>query len=226
MRLGALVLIAAAGASACGSSARPNADAPAGSSASTAAVPTPSGPLSPSVSGQPSASAATSAAAPASSSAAAATPQAPAPVVADNKVSPTEGGELQERARALFQAIVKDDPALAEPMWFPREPFIPLKDIKDPGKYWAELHRTYAKDVHALHEKRKSWDGAEFVSFDGWSTPKWVPPGDEANKIGYYRAFRGKLRYKVGGEDAAMDVHVIITWQGRWYVTHLRKFKK
>jgi hypothetical protein len=148
------------------------------------------------------------------------------PVVADNNVAPTEGAELQARAKGLFDAIVKDDPELAEAFWFPREPFIPLKDIKDPGKYWAQLHRTYQSDVHALHKKRKSWDKAEFVNFDGWSRSKWVKPGDEANKIGYHRAFHGKIHFKAGGEDAVIDVHTIITWQGKWYVTHLRKFKK
>ncbi len=64
------------------------------------------------------------------------------------------------------------------------------------------------------------------VGFDGWSHPKWVPPGDEANHIGYYRAFRGKLRYRLHGKEHSVEVHTIITWQGRWYVTHLRKFKK
>ncbi len=149
-----------------------------------------------------------------------------APVVADNKVAPTEGAELEARARGLFEAIVKDDPARAEPFWFPWEPFVPLKDVKDPGKYWDQLHRAYAHAVHALHEARRSWDGAEFVGFDGWSRPKWVPPGDEANKIGYHRAFNGKLRYRIGGAEASMDVHTIITWQGRWYVTHLRKVRR
>lgn len=149
-----------------------------------------------------------------------------APVVADNKVNPTQGAELQERARGLFEAIVRDEPDRAEAFWFPREPFIPLKDVKDPGKYWGQLHKSYVNDVHALHRKRKSWAGASFVGFDGWAGSKWVAPGKEANKIGYHRAFHGKLRYKVDGESAEVDVHTIITWQGRWYVTHLRKFKK
>jgi hypothetical protein len=139
--------------------------------------------------------------------------------------APRRRQQGQARARGLFEAIVNDDPERAEAFWFPREPFIPLKDIKDPGKYWNQLHRAYANDVHALHKKRKSWDGAEFVSFEGWSRPKWVPPGDEANKIGYHRAFNGRLRYKVGGEDAEIEVHTLITWQGRWFVTHLRRVK-
>lgn len=169
---------------------------------------------------------ATASAAPAASAAPTAEPAAPAPVVADNKVEPTEGAELVERAKGLLEAIAKDEPERGESFWFPKEPFIPLKDIKDPGKYWAQLHRTYANDIHALHKKRKRWDKVEFVSFDGWSKPKWVKPGDEANKIGYYRAFHGKLRFKVDGEADEIDVHTIITWQGRWHCTHLRKFKK
>jgi len=147
---------------------------------------------------------------------------------ADNKVAPStaDAAELQERARGLFEAIVEDRPERAEAFWFPLEPFIPLKDVSDPAKYWNQLHRTYVNDVHALHKKRKAWDKARFVRFDGWSRSKWVPPGGEANKIGYHRAFHGQLRYTVGGEEAAIDVHTVITWQGRWYVTHLRKFKK
>jgi hypothetical protein len=224
--------LAALSLAACGNSARPSRDPtpPDGTATSTAEAAA-SAPASPASAGSASASGQASAAPPSDAGAPNAAADdagasAPPPsVVADNKVSPTEGPELQERAKALFEAIVKDEPERAESFWFPREPFIPLKDIKDPGKYWDQLHRTYAKDVHALHKKRKSWDGAEFVSFGGWARTKWVPPGDEANKIGYYRAFDGKLRFRQGDKDGSLDVHVIITWQGRWYITHLRKFR-
>lgn len=149
------------------------------------------------------------------------------PFVADNKVLPPETSkDLQARAAALFEAIVKNEPALGDPFWFPEEPFIPLKDIKDPGKYWKTLHRTYAKDIAKLHRSRDSWDGARFIGFEMGSTPKWVKPGEEANKIGYYRSFRGKLRYEIGGETSSIEVRVMISWQGRWFITHLSKFKK
>jgi hypothetical protein len=98
--------------------------------------------------------------------------------------------------------------------------------VKDPGRYWETLHKTYVNDIHALHRKRKSWAGATFSRFERGSTPKWVKPGDEANKIGYYRSFRGRLRFEVNGESESIDVHTVITWQGRWFITHLRKFKK
>jgi hypothetical protein len=154
-------------------------------------------------------------------------PTAPPPIVADNKVKPLSGeAELQARAKLLLEAITKNDPAIAEPFWFPREAFLVLKDIKDPGKYWGQLHRTYASDIAKLHKKRASWEGVTFDQFEIGSAPKWVKPGEEGNKIGYYRSFRGKIHYKVGDKPASIEVHTVITWQGRWYITHLSKFKK
>ncbi|WP_437903182.1 hypothetical protein WME95_32075 [Sorangium sp. So ce327] len=154
-------------------------------------------------------------------------PSAATSARADNKILPAlESEELTARASALFDAIVKKEPALAEPFWFPKEPFIPLKDVKDPGKYWDNLHAAYVNDVKSMHRKRKSWEGARFVGFVVGSKPKWVPPGDEVNKIGYYRSFHGKLKYEIDGKPASLDVHTIISWQGRWYITHLGDFKK
>jgi hypothetical protein len=52
-----------------------------------------------------------------------------------------------------------------------------------------------------------------------------VPPGEEANKIGYWRSFKGRLRFEADGKPDELEVRVVITWQGRWYITHLSKFK-
>jgi hypothetical protein len=203
-------------------SAAPTAAAPSASAAATAAADAGAGAQT---EGGPAADAAADAGADAAADASAAA--AAVPFVKDNKVlPPLESEELTARARGLFEAIVNDDPARGEPFWFPKEPFIPLKDVKGPDKYWDNLHRTFERDVHALHKKRKSWEGATFESFEVGSTPKWVPPGDEANKIGYYRSFRGKLRYRIEGKPSTIEVHTIISWQGKWYITHLSKFKK
>ena len=147
------------------------------------------------------------------------------PFAADNNLPPTEGPELQERAKSLLEAVIHDEPQLGDSFWFPKEPFIPLKDVKGPDKYWEQLHRTYANDVHALHKKRKSWAGVVFEKFEIGSKPKWVKPGEEANKIGYHRSFRGKLSYTVDGQTDSFEVRTVITWQGRWFITHLSKFK-
>jgi hypothetical protein len=144
----------------------------------------------------------------------------------ENKSKPDlESADLTERASHLFEAIVKDDPSLGDDFFFPKEPFIPLKDVANPGKYFDQLLATYHRDVRALHRKRKSWDDAKFVSFTLGSTPTWVAPGKEYNKIGYYRTFRGKLRYEIDGQSHVLDVMTIISWDGHWYVTHLLPIK-
>lgn len=134
--------------------------------------------------------------------------------------------QLHARAAQLLQAIANDDGAAGDPFWFPRGPFVALKAIDDPGKYWEQLRRAYRADIHELHAQRKTWDDIEFVRFDVGSRPKWVEPGKEANRIGYYRSLHGQLHYRVQGKPRVVDVHTIITCQGRWYVTHLNAFKK
>lgn len=156
----------------------------------------------------------------------AAAPATPAvPFAADNNLPPTEGPELQDRAKSLLDAVIHDEPPLGDSFWFPKEPFIPLKDVKGPDKYWEQLHRSYGSDIHAIHKKRKSWTGVVFEKFEIGSKPKWVKPGEEANKIGYHRSFRGKLHYLVDGQSESFEVRTIITWQGRWFITHLSKVK-
>ena len=34
------------------------------------------------------------------------------------------------------------------------------------------------------------------------------------------------LNEVLSAKEGTLDVHTVITWQGRWYITHLRKFKK
>jgi hypothetical protein len=143
-----------------------------------------------------------------------------------NKAKPAnDSEELQARARALFDAVVQNNAALGEDMWFPREPFLILKDIKEPGKYWDQLHRAFVKDVEKLHKKRPSWEGTELVKLELGSPPKWVKPGEEGNKIGYYRTTKGSLVYRAEGKTHKLEVRVMISWQNRWYITHLGKFK-
>jgi hypothetical protein len=129
--------------------------------------------------------------------------------------------DLSERAEHLFRAVAENDPALADDFFFPREPFIPLKDVQDPGRYHAQLLATYHRDIRELHAKRKDWSNASFVSFELGTPPTWVAPGKEYNKIGYFRTFHGKLRYRAGDRPQEIDVGTIISWDSRWYVTHL-----
>ena len=66
----------------------------------------------------------------------------------------------------------------------------------------------------------------EFEAFELGSPPGWVKPGEEANKIGYYRTFNGKLRFKkANGKTATIEVKTIISWDDGWFVTHLLPIK-
>lgn len=144
----------------------------------------------------------------------------------DNKAQPSSASpELEASARALFDAIVANEPLKAKDFFFPREPFTPLKDVKEPDAYWRNLFSAYEHDIGALSRKHRDWTGATFDAFEIGSAPGWVKPGDEYNKIGYFRTFGARLHYRVQGTRYTLKVHTLISWQGRWTVTHLQPFK-
>jgi hypothetical protein len=140
----------------------------------------------------------------------------------ENKaLPPLSSDDLSERAARLFDAIKEGRPELAEAFFFPREPFLSLKDVHDPGRYHSELVSAYRHDIRELHAARKNWDGAEYRALEIVLEPKRVPPGHEWNKIGYFRTIGARLEYDVQGRRRFMEVHTLISWDGRWYVTHL-----
>jgi hypothetical protein len=147
------------------------------------------------------------------------------PDPANQSRPPFTSDDLQERAGHLLLAIARNDPAAADDFFFPKEPFVPLKDVGDPGRYFDQLLATYHRDIRSLHAERKDWAGVSFVSFELGTTPTWVMPGKEYNKIGYFRTFGGKLRYRLGERVKELRVGTIISWDGRWYVTHLSPIK-
>jgi hypothetical protein len=194
----------------------------------------PPAPPPPAASPAPAPPAEASATPPAEASAAPAVSAAPVasaapPADPSNKVKPgPPGEELTARAARLFEAVRDDDPAKGAEFFFPREPFVPLKDVANAGRYWDTLFATYKNDIRELRRRhRRELEGASFVGLDLGSTPTWVKPGEEYNKIGYYRTFHAKLRFRTAaGAERSFDVHTLISWQGAWYITHLSPFKK
>src|SRR5690606_353788 len=81
-------------------------------------------------------------------------------------------GDTPERAARLFEAIVRDDPNHAREFFFPREPFLILKGIADPGRYWDVLWRHYERDIHELHASLP--EGATFDRFVMSRRGGWV----------------------------------------------------
>ncbi len=141
---------------------------------------------------------------------------------------PRDGTRLQDRARSLWDAIVQDNAELALPFFFPVSAYRQVKAIPSPEADWnRRLVGNFRRDVHRLHEKLgAAGRDARLVELEV-PTPRarWVEPGEEANKVGYYRVYGTKLRYETDRGAAAIDVSSMISWRGEWYVVHLSGFK-
>jgi hypothetical protein len=123
---------------------------------------------------------------------------------------------FRSRAASLWDAIVHDDPDRAMPFFFPVTAYDQVKDIPDPASDWTHrLVRNYARDIHALHARLGDYS----------DHAKWVNPGGEYNKIGYWRVFGSKLRYSVDGDEKTFEIKSFISWRGDWYVVHLSAIK-
>lgn len=138
------------------------------------------------------------------------------------------GPAFDELARDLWEAIVSDTPERAMPFFFPLDAYVQVKDIERPDVDWKRrLVAAYVRDIHALHRRleRQAGDPAR-AKFIGLEVPedrsRWVNPGEEYNKVGYFRVFGSRLRYSVDEATLAFDVKSLISWRGTWYVVHFR----
>ena len=132
--------------------------------------------------------------------------------------------ELQARAKKLFEAIQKDEPDIALALFFPKDAFVELKDMKDPSAYWDKLVKQYKSHIHYYHRKLgKKASEAEFDTLELNTKQVYVAPKKEFNKTGYNKVGKSKLRYKMKGKSYSFDIATMIDHEGKWYVTHLRK---
>jgi hypothetical protein len=134
------------------------------------------------------------------------------------------GPAFDARTRALWDAIASDDADRAMPFFFPLGAYQQVKDVGDPAADWRRrLVAAYKHDIHALHARLG--DDAPRAKLIGLEVPetrgRWVEPGEEYNKLGYFRVFGSKLRYDVDGQGRFFDVKSLISWRGEWYVVHL-----
>ena len=135
---------------------------------------------------------------------------------------------FQARSRALFDAIARDDVDHAMPFFFPLTAYAQVKAIANPAADWhARLVAHYARDIHALHATLGANAArATFVVADvPMDRARWVDPGEEYNRIGYFRVYGTKLRGEVDGAPIAIDVTSLISWRGEWYCVHLTGVK-
>ncbi|HKU37579.1 MAG TPA: hypothetical protein VJR89_05510 [Polyangiales bacterium] len=132
------------------------------------------------------------------------------------------GAEAQ--ARVLFDAIAHDDPARARPVFFPRDAFLLVKDIPNPGRYFDRLWRRFESDVHALYKTLRDPAGAAFERFELAKRGGFVRVREEGNRLPYWAARHSYLYYRDAGRSQRFEVRVLITWDDRWYVIHLNEF--
>jgi hypothetical protein len=138
------------------------------------------------------------------------------------------GSAFQARARALFDAIARDDVDHAMPFFFPLTAYAQVKAIANPAADWhARLASHYARDIHALHATLgPNGSRATFVAVDvPMDRARWVDPGEEYNRIGYFRVYGTKLRGEIDGAPVTVDVTSLISWRGEWYCVHLTGVK-
>lgn len=141
---------------------------------------------------------------------------------------PAESPALEARVKALWEAIVRDEPERAAPFFFPVKAYEQVKAIPRPESDWKHrLFAAFARDIHAAHRRLGAQtDTAKFLRFEiPAGGGRWVEPDEETNKIGYFRVYGARLHYEVDGTPRALDVKSLISWRGEWYVVHLAGFK-
>jgi hypothetical protein len=130
---------------------------------------------------------------------------------------------FEARARALFEAIVSDDPEKARAAFFPLAAYERVKDVAKPASdYRVRLFAAFKRDIHDYHVALKHPDQTTFIEMRvPDDRARWVEPGEEYNKLGYYRVFGSKLVVRDGTRVRELRVKSLISWRGEWYVVHL-----
>ncbi len=137
---------------------------------------------------------------------------------------PGPGDLATRRVPILFDAIVHDDPARAEELFLSREAFRLVKGVTHPDPLWERLHGAFVADIHALHASTADLGSATFTGFRFTRRRGWVVVGEEANRLPYWAQRHSFIDYRVGTETRHIEVRTMITWDDRWFITHLSEF--
>jgi hypothetical protein len=139
-----------------------------------------------------------------------------------------ESPALRERMKLLTEAILKDEPSLATPAFFPLVAYEQVKAIQNPERDWnRRLVRAFERNIHEYHRALgRDVQRLEFVAIEIPEPGiRWMKPGSEGNRVGYFRVLRSKLRLRTdAGKSLAFEVTSFISWRGEWYVVHLNGF--
>lgn len=136
---------------------------------------------------------------------------------------------LEYRLQLLVRAIAENNPDLALPSFFPMEAYKQVKAIAKPEQDWQRrLIAAFQRNVRQYH--RQLGPQASGIRFARIEIPeskvKWMKPGSEGNRVGYFRVVRSKLIITTAeGGETPLEVTSMISWRGEWYVVHLDAFE-
>jgi len=136
---------------------------------------------------------------------------------------------FQARVALVARAIVNGDAESASVAFFPLLAYQQVKDVAKPERdYKFRLLANFKRDVLEYH--RALGASAAEAKFDGITVSekdaKWMAPGSEGNRVGYFRVLRSRLRFTLPtGRTRDFELTSMISWRGEWYVVHLHGFK-
>lgn len=146
----------------------------------------------------------------------------------DNK--PTNDSPLfVQRMQLLVRAIAENEPSLAHPSFFPVEAYKQVKAIERPERDWQRrLLAAFDRNIHEYHKQLGA--DAPNIRWVRLEVPeakvKWMKPGSEGNRVGYFRVLRSKLVVATAsGRERPLEVTSLISWRGEWYIVHLHGFE-
>lgn len=141
----------------------------------------------------------------------------------------TDSPLFKYHARLLWRAIVKNDPSIAMPFFFPVLAYQQVKAIAKPARDWKyRLVAAFKRTIHDYHRRLgRDRDRCTFIGIDvPEKRARWMKPGAEGNKLSYYRVLDSILRYRdAHGRKRELGITSFISWRGQWYVVHLHGFK-
>jgi len=125
------------------------------------------------------------------------------------------------RMGLVWEAAVTGDTDDALPAFFPVTAYVQVKELPDPIVDWhSRLVATYDRDLATLHAGIPA--GAVLVSVVvPGAAARWIVPGVEYNRIGYWRVYGTEVTYSVAGVLHEFEIQSLISWRGQWYVVHL-----
>ena len=124
----------------------------------------------------------------------------------------------------LFQAVVANSAAIAEPAFFPESAYLQLKTISNAkSDYVNRLEADFTLDIGAAHALLGG--DANMAKFVEATAPSgfghWVPQGVCDNSVGYFELPNARVVYEEDGQTRSFGIASMISWRGVWYIVHL-----